>query len=63
MGLTCGEWYRVLNETPFKWLHFEANILMLIHSVERIKRAFLMVGGAFFRRPSTSASLESGFGF
>lgn len=53
----------VLNETPFVWLRFEADILTLIHSAEAIKEACLYSDGGWniFRRPSTTASLESGF--
>ena len=60
----CCEWYRALNETPsVRPLRFEADILMLIHSAEGIKEACLYSDGRWniFRRPSTTASLESGF--
>ena len=47
----------------FVRLCFEGDIWMLIRSVERIKEACLYSDGGWniFRRPSTPASLESGF--
>lgn len=54
---------RVSNETPLVWPCFEADILMFVHSVERIKEACLYSDGGWniFCRPSTPARLDSGF--